>query len=90
MRRVSPRVDSQLHRELHGTMSDRYQAFTSSSLGQLLVKNLGLPDPPTLERYIYQFRLGPTPKTINRLISLLPADKAEMWAGAKTARASGY
>jgi 3-oxoacyl-[acyl-carrier protein] reductase len=32
-------------------MSDRYQAFTSSTLGQLLVKNLGLPDPPTLERY---------------------------------------
>jgi hypothetical protein len=46
--------------------------------------------PPTLERYIYQFRLGPTPKTINRLISLLPADKVVMWAGAKTARASGY
>src|SRR4051794_13367905 len=32
-------------------MSDRYQAFTSSSVGQLLVKNLGLPDPPRLERY---------------------------------------
>src|SRR3954471_22279148 len=51
MRRVSPNVDSQLHRELHGTMNDRYQAFTSSSVGQLLVKNLGLPDPPRLERY---------------------------------------
>jgi 3-oxoacyl-[acyl-carrier protein] reductase len=32
-------------------MSDRYQAFTSSPIGQLLVKNLGLPDPPRLERY---------------------------------------
>jgi hypothetical protein len=46
--------------------------------------------PSTLERYIYQFRLGPTSKTINRLISLLPPDQAAMWAGAKTARASGY
>jgi len=32
-------------------MSDRYQAFTSSAFGKLLVKNLGLPDPPQLERY---------------------------------------
>ena len=32
-------------------MSDRYQAFASSPVGKLLVKNLGLPDPPTLERY---------------------------------------
>jgi 3-oxoacyl-[acyl-carrier protein] reductase len=32
-------------------MSDRYQAFTSSPVGQLLVKNLGLPDPVKLERY---------------------------------------
>jgi len=32
-------------------MSDRYQSFTSSPVGKLLVKNLGLPDPPKLERY---------------------------------------
>jgi 3-oxoacyl-[acyl-carrier protein] reductase len=32
-------------------MSDRYQAFASSPVGKLLVKNLGLPDPPQLERY---------------------------------------
>jgi 3-oxoacyl-[acyl-carrier protein] reductase len=32
-------------------MSDRYQTFTSSPVGKLLVKNLGLPDPPKLERY---------------------------------------
>jgi 3-oxoacyl-[acyl-carrier protein] reductase len=32
-------------------MSDRYQDFVSSSLGQLLVKNLGLPNPVRLERY---------------------------------------
>src|SRR6478609_10529970 len=32
-------------------MTDRYQDFVSSSLGQLLVKNLGLPNPVTLDRY---------------------------------------
>jgi 3-oxoacyl-[acyl-carrier protein] reductase len=32
-------------------MSDRYQSFTSSPVGKLLVKNLGLPDPPKLERW---------------------------------------
>jgi hypothetical protein len=46
--------------------------------------------PPNLERYIYQFRLGPTGKVIKRLIDLMPADQAAMWAGTKTARASGY
>jgi 3-oxoacyl-[acyl-carrier protein] reductase len=33
-------------------MSDRYQDFASSSLGKLLVKNLGLPDPVPLDRYL--------------------------------------
>jgi 3-oxoacyl-[acyl-carrier protein] reductase len=33
-------------------MSDRYQDFVSSSLGQLLVKNLGLPNPVPLDRYV--------------------------------------
>jgi 3-oxoacyl-[acyl-carrier protein] reductase len=32
-------------------MTDRYQDFASSSLGRLLVKNLGLPNPVALERY---------------------------------------
>ncbi|MBM9460591.1 3-oxoacyl-ACP reductase [Nocardioides sp. zg-536] len=32
-------------------MSDKYQAFTTSPLGRILVKNLGLPDPAPLERY---------------------------------------
>ena len=32
-------------------MSDKYQAFTQSSIGKLLVKNLGLPQPTKLERY---------------------------------------
>ncbi|HEY2877289.1 3-oxoacyl-ACP reductase [Nocardioides sp.] len=33
-------------------MTDRYQDFVSSSLGQLLVKNLGLPNPVPLDRYV--------------------------------------
>jgi 3-oxoacyl-[acyl-carrier protein] reductase len=33
-------------------MTDRYQDFVSSSLGQLLVKNLGLPNPVRLDRYV--------------------------------------
>ena len=47
----SPNVDPELHIQLHGPMSDRYQALTSSPIGRLLVKNLGLPDPTRLERY---------------------------------------
>ncbi|GCD89367.1 3-oxoacyl-ACP reductase [Nocardioides sp. LS1] len=33
-------------------MSDRYQGFTQSPIGKLLVKNLGLPAPTKLERYV--------------------------------------
>ncbi len=32
-------------------MSDRYQGFTSTPIGRLLVKNLGLPAPTRLDRY---------------------------------------
>ena len=32
-------------------MSDRYQGFVSTSIGQLFVKNLGLPNPTALERW---------------------------------------
>ncbi|MDP3968186.1 MAG: 3-oxoacyl-ACP reductase [Nocardioides sp.] len=32
-------------------MSDRYQFFTQTPIGRLLVKNLGLPDPVVLERW---------------------------------------
>ena len=46
--------------------------------------------PADLERYIYQFRLGPNVKVINKLLEVMSPDKAAMWAGAKTARASGY
>ena len=45
---------------------------------------------PDLERYIYQFRLGPTGKVINRLLQLMPPDKAATWANAKTDRAARY
>jgi 3-oxoacyl-[acyl-carrier protein] reductase len=33
-------------------MSDRYQDFVSSPVGKLMVKNLGLPNPVQLERYV--------------------------------------
>ena len=46
--------------------------------------------PANLERYIYQFRLGPTGKVIKRLTDLMPPEQAAMWEGAKTVRASGY
>ncbi|GGR40910.1 3-oxoacyl-[acyl-carrier protein] reductase [Nocardioides luteus] len=32
-------------------MSDKYQSFTQSAIGKILVKNLGLPNPAKLERY---------------------------------------
>ena len=32
-------------------MSDKYQGFTQSPIGKILVKNLGLPAPVKLERY---------------------------------------
>ena len=47
-------------------------------------------EPAALERYIYQFRLGPNSKAINRLISLMSPGEAAMWAGSKMSRAAGY
>lgn len=46
--------------------------------------------PPTLERYLYQFRLGPTTKVISRLLSLMPPDRAALWSGTKAGRLSNY
>jgi hypothetical protein len=46
--------------------------------------------PPSLERYLYQVRLGPTGPVIKRLLQLMPPDKAALWAGAKVDRAGGY
>ncbi|WP_121252879.1 3-oxoacyl-ACP reductase [Nocardioides ferulae] len=59
-------------------MSDRYQSFTSSPIGRLLVKNLGLPDPTALERYTAgdplvrgTVALGGTGRLVDRLPGLL-------------------
>jgi hypothetical protein len=40
-------------------------------------------EPPDLERYIYQFRIGPSPESIRRLQAVLPEDRREMWSGKK-------
>lgn len=37
--------------------------------------------PEMLERYIYQFRLGPSVETTTRLRSLLPEERQPLWAG---------
>jgi hypothetical protein len=37
--------------------------------------------PEDLERYIYQFRLGPTVEAISMLKSMLPEDKQALWSG---------
>ena len=44
--------------------------------------------PPRVERYIYQFRLGPTSKMIANILQRMPPDKASQWAGSKMGRAS--
>jgi hypothetical protein len=38
-------------------------------------------EPPDLERYIYQFRIGPTAESIRRLVATLPAERRELWSG---------
>ena len=42
--------------------------------------------PADLERYTYQFRLGPEKRSIDALRSTLTPDKQPMWAG----KGSGY
>lgn len=37
--------------------------------------------PETLERYIYQFRVAPTPAAISMLKSTLPEERQPLWAG---------
>ncbi len=46
--------------------------------------------PPDLERYLYQFRLGPTPSGIKWLLEHMPAEERARWAGLKTARVGSY
>jgi hypothetical protein len=38
-------------------------------------------EPETLERYIYQFRIGPPTATIARLKSMLPQERQPLWSG---------
>ena len=37
--------------------------------------------PETLERYIYQFRVGPTVDAIAKLRSMLPEERQPLWTG---------
>lgn len=37
--------------------------------------------PETLERYIYQFRVGPSTDSISKLKSMLPEERRPLWAG---------
>ena len=46
--------------------------------------------PAELERYLYQFRLGPSRKMIAHLIDSMPAGAAVNWAGTKTDRLRQY
>ncbi len=43
--------------------------------------------PANLERYLYQFRLGPTNRAIADLLARMPDDRRGLWAGAKTEKA---
>jgi hypothetical protein len=43
--------------------------------------------PPDMERYVYQFRLGPANDTIRRLLKCMPEEQRKMWAGAKADKA---
>ena len=38
-------------------------------------------EPADLERYAYQFRIGPTRDAIRALMDLLPAERRPFWAG---------
>jgi hypothetical protein len=44
--------------------------------------------PANLERYVYQFRLGPDVRAIKQLMSLMPNDRRTRWAGAKAQKAT--
>ena len=37
--------------------------------------------PPDLQRYAYQFRIGPTRESISALMNLLPATRRDVWSG---------
>lgn len=73
-------------------MSDKYQAFTQSAIGQLLVKNLGLPSPAKLERYTAGDPLVRGTVLVGgrgRLADELPGLLDVIGAASETARAEG-
>ncbi len=43
--------------------------------------------PANLERYLYQFRLGPSSRTLQALLAQMPAERRGRWAGGKQQRA---
>ena len=45
--------------------------------------------PADVERYFYQFRLGPSPAVLRQMLSLMTPEQATLWAGAKADRAGG-
>ncbi len=46
--------------------------------------------PATLERYLYQFRLGPTTKVIRTLLGMMTPDRVALWSGTKVGRVQAY
>lgn len=45
--------------------------------------------PAGLERYVYQFRLGPDTRAIKALLARMPGERRTRWAGAKAEKAVG-
>ena len=45
--------------------------------------------PASLERYVYQFRLGPDSAAIRRLVSMMPPEQRALWSGDKVRKAGG-
>lgn len=43
--------------------------------------------PANLERYVYQFRLGPSPSAMRKILSLMTPENRALWAGAKAQKA---
>ncbi|GAA0971561.1 3-oxoacyl-[acyl-carrier-protein] reductase FabG [Nocardioides aquaticus] len=73
-------------------MSDRYQGFTSTPIGRLLVKNLGLPAPMRLDRYTEGDPLVHGTVLVGgrgRLAESLPGLLAELDVTTATAAAEG-
>lgn len=46
--------------------------------------------PPTFERYLYQFRLGPDSAGVRRMLSRMTPDRRALWGGGKGAHVAEY